>query len=295
MSSNRLLLLQRLFLGIGVSLLAVWGAAYLHSSLNSNRDLNAFEAAKASLIAKARAESISAERPTILLAAAVEPASDVTTGAVEPASDVTTGAADAADAASATAAVEAAPESQESGDDQETAAASPSASPAPGEPSGTDEPDTTLWSPGRVDDYKASLAADFDLPEGVLRIPRISLAVPVLQGTDDLTLNRAVGRIPGTARIGASVGNLGIAGHRDSFFRGLKDVGPGDTIELETLWNTLTYEISDITITTPEDVSVLQRTDEGKLTLVTCYPFYFVGHAPKRYIVTAVLVDKQST
>ena len=284
MSSNRLLLLQRLFLGIGVSLLAVWGAAYLHSSLNSNRDLNAFEAAKASLIAKARAESISAERPTILLAAAVEPASDVTTGA-----------ADAADAASATAAVEAAPESQESGDDQETAAASPSASPAPGEPSGTDEPDTTLWSPGRVDDYEASLAADFDLPEGVLRIPRISLAVPVLQGTDDLTLNRAVGRIPGTARIGASVGNLGIAGHRDSFFRGLKDVGPGDTIELETLWNTLTYEISDITITTPEDVSVLQRTDEGKLTLVTCYPFYFVGHAPKRYIVTAVLVDKQST
>lgn len=281
MSSNRLLLLQRLFLGIGVSLLAVWGAASLHSSLNSNRDLQAFEAAKASLIAKARAESVSAERPTIVLAAAAEPPAEAT--ASEEA------------AADTAAAAEELSDSQATAGHQEAASEPPSASPAPGRPSGTGEPDTTLWSPGRVDDYEASLKAEFDLPEGVLRIPKISLAVPVLQGTDDLTLNRAVGRIPGTARVGASKGNLGIAGHRDSFFRGLKDVGPGDTIELETLWNTLTYEISDITITTPEDVSVLQRTDEGMLTLVTCYPFYFVGHAPKRYIVTAVLVDKQTT
>lgn len=280
MSSNRLLLLQRLFLGIGMSLLAVWGAAYLHSSLNSNRDLQAFEAAKASLIAQARAESAAAERPTILMAAAAEPAATAT--ASEEA------------AADTAAAAEEMSDSQATADYQETASNPSSAGPAPGQP-GTDEPDTTLWSPGRVDDYEASLKADFDLPEGVLRIPKISLAVPVLQGTDDLTLNRAVGRIPGTARIGASKGNLGIAGHRDSFFRGLKDVGPGDTIELETLWNTLTYQISDITITTPEDVSVLQRSDDGMLTLVTCYPFYFVGHAPKRYIVTAVLVDKQTT
>jgi sortase A len=146
-----------------------------------------------------------------------------------------------------------------------------------------------------VDDYQASLMADFDLPQGVLHIPKISLSVPVLQGTDDLTLNRAVGRIPGTARVGATVGNLGIAGHRDSFFRGLKDIGPGDSIRLETLWNTLTYRVEDITITTPEDTTVLKRTDEATLTLVTCYPFYFVGHAPERYIVRAVLESKEST
>ena len=261
MSTTRLLLIQRLCFGIGAVLLSIWMAAWAHAKLNSERDLAAFAAARAAVAARAAA---TATPPDTIRLAAAETAS----GAPAPQAPETGAAAMPAAAAAATVG----PSSWTGG-----------------------APDTSLWSPGRVDDYQASLAVDFDAPEGVLHIPKISLSVPVLQGTDDLTLNRAVGRIPGTARIGATRGNLGIAGHRDSFFRGLKDIGPGDTIRLETLWNTLTYEVADITITTPSDTSVLERSDDASLTLVTCYPFYHVGHAPKRYIVRAVLVDKETT
>jgi sortase A len=255
MNNARLLLLQRICLGTGFALLAVWAAAWAHGKTNSERDLAAFAAARAAVAA--RAADTAPATDALRLAAADPLTSDVAT------------------------------------DGAAVVVASTAAGTA-GWPE-TDGPDMSLWSPGRVDDYQASLTADFDLPEGVLHIPKISLSVPVLQGIDDLTLNRAVGRIPGTARVGATVGNLGIAGHRDSFFRGLKDIGPGDSIRLETLWNTLTYRVEDITITTPADTTVLERTDEATLTLVTCYPFYFVGHAPQRYIVRAVLESKEST
>jgi len=152
-------------------------------------------------------------------------------------------------------------------------------------------PDQSLWSPARVEHYQASLEVDPRLPEALLRIPQLDLVVPVLTGTDEVTLNRAVGRIPGTARIGKA-GNLGIAGHRDGFFRGLKDIGEGARIELITLHDTRNYRISDIWIVDPDDISVLQPTDEPSITLVTCYPFYFVGHAPQRYIVRAVLTEE---
>ena len=115
----------------------------------------------------------------------------------------------------------------------------------------------------------------------------IGLEAPVLEGTDDETLNRGVGHIDGTAIPGAA-GNLGIAGHRDGFFRGLKDIAPGDTLELETLWGQVTYVVQTIWIVSPEDVSVLDPTPAPSLTLVTCFPFYFVGSAPQRYIVRAV-------
>jgi sortase A len=115
------------------------------------------------------------------------------------------------------------------------------------------------------------------------------LEVPVLDGIDDLTLNRGVGYIPGTAHLGEP-GNIGIAGHRDGFFRILKDVGKGDEIELETPERIDIYQIKDIVIVDKNDVSVLQATSVPTLTLVTCYPFYFIGSAPKRYIVIASLV-----
>jgi sortase A len=95
-----------------------------------------------------------------------------------------------------------------------------------------------------------------------------------------------VGRIEGTAPVDR-VGNLGIAGHRDSFFRPLKDIEIGDIMELQTGDGTVTYAVSSIEIVEPEDVFVLAPTAERTLTLVTCYPFYYVGHAPKRYIVKA--------
>lgn len=122
----------------------------------------------------------------------------------------------------------------------------------------------------------------------VLRIPQIQLVVPVLDGTDRLTLNHAVGRIAGTARPGES-GNIGIAGHRDSFFRGLEKVKVGEPIELHTLKGTDTYVIDQIKIVTPESVDVLQAGPKPSLTLVTCYPFHFVGSSPKRFIVRASL------
>lgn len=148
--------------------------------------------------------------------------------------------------------------------------------------------DFSLWSPKRVTAYKDSLTKKTDLPLAILRIQKIHLEVPVFNDTDDLTLNRGVGRILGTAQVGES-GNLGIAGHRDGFFRGLQSIAEGDVVELVQPRQTDRYLVSGIRIVTPEDTSVLKPKGVPALTLVTCFPFYFVGHAPKRYIVTALL------
>jgi sortase A len=149
--------------------------------------------------------------------------------------------------------------------------------------------DFSLWSPKRIADYETSLTASLSPPIGILRIVKAHLEVPVLDGVDDVTLNRGVGYIPGTAHPGER-GNVGIAGHRDGFFRILKDVGKGDEIELETLDKIDIYQIKDIVIVDKNDPSVLRPSSVPTLTLVTCYPFYFIGSAPKRYIVVASLV-----
>ena len=148
-------------------------------------------------------------------------------------------------------------------------------------------PELTLWSPQRIAAWQSTLTLPRQAPLAVLHIPRIQLDVPVLEGTADVTLNRGVGHIEETAMPGGG-GNSGIAGHRDGFFRGLKDVKLGDTIELETLQETQTYRIERAWIVNPEDVSVLDPTPGQSITLVTCYPFYFVGSAPQRFIVRAV-------
>jgi sortase A len=153
--------------------------------------------------------------------------------------------------------------------------------------------DTHLWSSQRIRDYQQSLAGEAVPALAVLRIPKIHLEVPVFDGTDDLTLNRGVGRIGGTARPGEA-GNLGIAGHRDGFFRGLKDLGVGDEIALDTRGATELYRVSEVSIVDPSDTGVLDPTTEASITLVTCYPFYFVGSAPKRYIVRARRVVPES-
>ncbi len=151
-------------------------------------------------------------------------------------------------------------------------------------------PDFSLWDQQRIRDYETSLSQHSDQPEAILRIDKIHLVVPVLNGTDDLTLNRGVGRIIGTAHVGAP-GNLGIAGHRDGFFRGLKDLNVGDTLQLETKRGAQVYTIDWIQIVTPDDVRVLKSTGAPSLTLVTCYPFYFIGSAPQRYVVHASLTN----
>ena len=146
--------------------------------------------------------------------------------------------------------------------------------------------DTTLWSEERVTGYQESLIQDFDLPMAVMRIPSVDIEVPVLPGTDDVTLNRGVGWIETTALPGTD-GNFAVAGHRDGFFRGLKDIELGDEILVETIAGSQRYVIDDLTVVDPSDVSVLEPRDRPTVTLVTCYPFYFVGSAPQRFIVHA--------
>ena len=156
------------------------------------------------------------------------------------------------------------------------------------------EPDLTLWDPKRITAWRDALRRPGPPPLAVLRIPKFGIVVPVLPGTDDVTLDRGVGHIEDTALPGTD-GNAGIAGHRDGFFRGLKDIGPGDAIELDTRLGKESYRVERTWIVPPADVSVLDATPGRSLTLVTCYPFYYVGPAPQRFIVRAVRADGGAT
>ncbi len=148
------------------------------------------------------------------------------------------------------------------------------------------EPDYSLWNKARIGHYEDSLKIDSAPPLGILTVEKINLQVPIYNGTDDVTLDRGAGRIKGMAKMD-EVGNLGISGHRDGFFRTLKDIQLGDDIEILTTRGVESYAVTSITIIPKSDISILEPTTEKTLTIVTCYPFYFVGHAPKRYIVKA--------
>ncbi len=154
--------------------------------------------------------------------------------------------------------------------------------------------DFSLWSDTRIREYKASLIAEKRPAWAALAIDKLNLRVPVFDGTDDLVLNRGVGWIEGTAKPG-DAGNIGLAGHRDGFFRGLKDIASGDAITLTTPHEQITYLVDEIQIVTPDRVDVLQPRGAPSLTLVTCYPFYFIGSAPQRFIVHATLAQTQAT
>ncbi|MGA9071070.1 MAG: class D sortase [Terracidiphilus sp.] len=121
---------------------------------------------------------------------------------------------------------------------------------------------------------------------GRIEIPRIGMSVIVLQGTTPKTLRLGVGHIVGTALPGES-GNIGIAGHRDTFFRGLKDVHRDDEILLQSADGISRYEVDWIQITAPGDGGIVSLAKDPGLTLVTCYPFHFIGSAPERYVVHA--------
>ena len=150
--------------------------------------------------------------------------------------------------------------------------------------------DFRLWSGKRIAAYRDALAKQFTPPLGVLRVKRLDIEVAVFPGTDEFALNRGVGWIDGTARPGQT-GNIGIAGHRDGFFRGLKDISVGDSLTLDTGPQTANYVVDEIRIVDSADVTVLAATPTPMLTLVTCYPFYFVGDAPKRFIVRCSLKE----
>ena len=151
-----------------------------------------------------------------------------------------------------------------------------------------DDPDTSLWAPGRIADYQASLVAELPPVLGVLEIPSVGLEVPVYQSNSELVMDRGAGIIDGMA-YPHEPGNIGISGHRDGYFRALKDIQLGDTIILQTLEGPRNFRINATEVVAISDKRLLQDTREQTVTLVTCYPFYFVGHAPKRFIVTATL------
>jgi len=121
---------------------------------------------------------------------------------------------------------------------------------------------------------------------GILDVPRLGLSVMVIEGVSKTTLRRAAGHIPGTALPGQP-GNVGISAHRDTFFRPLRNIRQNDVITVSTPLGEYRYRVVSTRIVSPSDVAVLDRSEEEILTLVTCYPFYFVGSAPKRFIVRA--------
>jgi LPXTG-site transpeptidase (sortase) family protein len=158
------------------------------------------------------------------------------------------------------------------------------------------QPDMSLWSPGRITDYQASLEAELPPVLGVLEMDSIGLKVPVYSTDSELSMDRGAGVIEGMA-YPHELGNIGIAGHRDGYFRALKDVKVGDKLELQTLTGPKQFTVDKVQVVEISDTHLLRDTEQQTVTLVTCYPFYFVGHAPQRFIVTASLditnVDQQ--
>jgi sortase A len=147
--------------------------------------------------------------------------------------------------------------------------------------------DRTLWSAARIAAAERVDPAAAESAIAVLRVPSLSVQAPVFAGASDAELDRGPGWLRDTAEIGA-IGNTAIAGHRDGYFRALKDIAAGDEIEVITPEQSVTYQVTDIWIVDPDAVHVLDQTDHAAITLVTCYPFYFVGSAPQRFIVRAV-------
>jgi sortase A len=165
----------------------------------------------------------------------------------------------------------------------------PPQSALPTAPTGADQSvDMSLWSPERVVGFRDSAWLTEERALAVLELDQLRLRVPVFAGTDELVLNRGAGWIQGTARPGED-GNIGIAAHRDGFFRVLMNVEVGHSIRLRTEASTRAYRVDGIEIVDPEDVHVLLPRAEPSLTLVTCYPFYYSGNAPHRWIVHATL------
>jgi sortase A len=150
-------------------------------------------------------------------------------------------------------------------------------------------PDQSMWSDKARAKFE-KVKNDGNGPLAVIAINRLNIKGPVFEGTDRKTLDRGIGVVEGTVMPG-EVGNVALSAHRDSYFRPLKDVILGDRIELRTQNGVLDFEVSEITIVDSQDISVLDQTDTTVLTLITCYPFYYVGYAPDRFIVRAIPVE----
>jgi len=128
-------------------------------------------------------------------------------------------------------------------------------------------------------------------PIGRIELPRVNLSAVAREGVDERTLDLAVGHVPGTALPG-DAGNAAFAAHRDTFFRPLRRVHTGDVVSVTTPRGSYRYLVTSTRVVNPDDVSVLDPTSEPTLTLVTCYPFTYVGSAPYRFVVRAELLPR---
>jgi len=153
-------------------------------------------------------------------------------------------------------------------------------------------PDQTDWSVKAIAGYEKRKNSG-GLPIAMLTIERLNIKAPIYFGTNRVTLDRGLGLVDGTA-YPDEVGNIAISGHRDGFFRPLKDIKLGDAIEMQTPTGVQAFEVSDISIVDALEVSVLDPTDTTVLTLITCHPFYYQGYAPDRYIVRATPVGSDA-
>lgn len=129
---------------------------------------------------------------------------------------------------------------------------------------------------------------------GEISIPRLGMKDMIAEGVDNATLRRAVGHIPGTAAPGIP-GTIGLAAHRDTFFRPLSHIRDNDLIVLDTQHGEYEYRVERFFVAAPSDVEVIGAASGADLTLVTCYPFWYIGPAPKRFIVEAVRVGTSVT
>jgi sortase A len=153
-------------------------------------------------------------------------------------------------------------------------------------------PDQTQWSASRIRAFAARANGEIVPvpPVALLRIGSVGVEVPVYADASERNLNRGAGLVAGTAPPGSD-GNIAIAAHRDGYFRALERVAVGDVLELETPLLRRQYRVAEVSIVEPTDVRPLLETGVPTVTLVTCYPFYFVGNAPRRYIVRALALQ----
>lgn len=153
-----------------------------------------------------------------------------------------------------------------------------------------EEPDTSLWNGARITDYQNAISVEAPPPLGVLHIESLDLEVLIYNGTEEFNLNRGAGRVKGMARPDED-GHFAISAHRDGYFRVLKDLQIGDEILVQSTSGVQAYKVDETFVIPKHDASVLKGVEGKSLTLITCHPFYFVGHAPDRFIVRASPVD----
>lgn len=146
--------------------------------------------------------------------------------------------------------------------------------------------ETLAASPGPDEERAGPDSLATGAPVGALEIVRVGLSGVVVEGDDDAVLDRAIGHLPDTP-LPWQDGNSALAAHRDTLFRPLRDVRSGDVLRLKTPYGDFDYRVRETLIVKPRDVWVLDPTPTSMLTLISCYPFSYIGHAPERFIVRA--------